>query len=341
MVMEGDDKGWYVHFEVGRRDGQKKGLWRVMRNLEGLWRWRRLLKEMPDAMVHYNLPMARMAVLRDPLYIWMAKRDGRRVLLHMHGGDLLRDENVGIVYRWLLRWTFRQCDRIIGPSVMESKILEERYGASDVTPLPNCINTEIAERYERDYTEQRGRTLRFGYLGRIERPKGMQEMLTAFVRLKSMCVPFELHIAGSEVNEGEFVTRFKEELKESFVYHGALNNDEKYEFLKLIDVFVMPTHYDGLSMSLQECMSMGVVPVVTPVGPIPELVHSLDDDRTEGCNGILVKKGDVEGIVRAVSRLTADRDLLEVLGRNARQTILKHFSHSEYLGKLYEVTPLA
>lgn len=337
MLMDGDEHGRYVHFEVGRRDCQKKGPWRVARNLKGLWRWQRLLKSIPDAMVHYNFPMARMAVLRDPFYIWMAKRYGRRVLLHMHGGDLLRDENVGMVYRWLLRWTFRHCDRIIGPSITESRILEERYGAKEVIPLPNSINTEIAERYERDYEEQKGRTLRFGYLGRIERPKGMEEMLMAFSKLRSLEVPFELHIAGSEVNEDEFVPRFKEELNGRFVYHGVLNNEKKYELLKLMDVFVMPTHYDGLSMSLQECMSMGVVPVVTPVGPLTELMVPLHGSNSEEANGIFVDKGNANDIVSAVKMLNENRELLTVLGKNARKTILQKFSSNEYIKRLNKI----
>ena len=63
----------------------------------------------------------------------------------------------------------------------------------------------------------------------------------------------------------------------------------------------------------------------------PEVVVS-------GKTGILVRLGDIEGLADAVTRLAADRNLREALGRNGREWCLEAFDwHSmvEQIERLY------
>jgi len=80
------------------------------------------------------------------------------------------------------------------------------------------------------------------------------------------------------------------------------------------DVFVLSSAREGLSVSLQEAMAVGCVPVVVNGLGCPEIV------RDSG-NGYLYRSGDVgdlkEKILRAASDLT--------LGLKARETIEERF----------------
>lgn len=80
-------------------------------------------------------------------------------------------------------------------------------------------------------------------------------------------------------------------------------------------------------MSLLECMSYGAVPVVTPVGSIPQVV-------TDGENGLFVRSHDSNTIVEAVGRLNDDRALLRTLGRAAQQTIFSQYNPQRYVDEL-------
>lgn len=92
----------------------------------------------------------------------------------------------------------------------------------------------------------------------------------------------------------------------------------------------MPTYFEGLPMSLLECMSYGIVPVITPVGSIPEVV-------ADGYNGLFIKVKDADSIVGAIRNLNSDRNLLNRLSSNARNTIFSKFSALQYISQLNRI----
>ena len=92
----------------------------------------------------------------------------------------------------------------------------------------------------------------------------------------------------------------------------------------------MPTYFEGLPMSLLECMSYGIVPVITPVGSIPEVV-------VDGNNGMFIKVKDTDSIVEAIRKINSDRNLLNRLSVNARNTIFSKFSTLQYISQLNHI----
>lgn len=92
----------------------------------------------------------------------------------------------------------------------------------------------------------------------------------------------------------------------------------------------MPTYFEGLPMSLLECMSYGIVPVITPVGSIPEVV-------VDGNNGLFIKVKDTDSIVDAISKINSDRNVLNKLSVNARETIFSKFSPQQYISQLNHI----
>jgi len=85
-------------------------------------------------------------------------------------------------------------------------------------------------------------------------------------------------------------------------------------FHQLCDIFVLTSIREGLSISLQEAMATGCVPVAVNGFGCPELIK-------DGENGYLFEPMDVEGLAEKVLKAA---DSLE-LGRRARATILDRF----------------
>ena len=154
----------------------------------------------------------------------------------------------------------------------------------------------------------------------------MRELLDACIEMKRRGIRFKLRFAGKEQRVDEFLPEYKACLGEMFEYVGLVSGDSKDAFLRSLDVFVMPTYFEGLPVSLLECMGYGVVPVVTPVGSIPDVV-------TDNANGLFVKVKDVGSLVDAVTAIANDRKLLRRLSNNARKTISERFSVK--IGYLY------
>jgi glycosyltransferase involved in cell wall biosynthesis len=77
---------------------------------------------------------------------------------------------------------------------------------------------------------------------------------------------------------------------------------ERDELMRGAQVFVLPSHEEGLPMAMLEAMAHGLAPVVSPVGGIPNVIG-------DGVEGLLVQAGDVESLGKALRLLVEDEDL--------------------------------
>ena len=349
FIIDNNPKVQYLHFELGKKDKEKGG-WHRIGALLGRYRdWKNMLAEHPDAIIHYNFPLSKPSILRDPWFIGYAIRHHRKMVVHVHGGLFLTAPKIPFYLMRIMRWVFGQELPFVVLSDMERDILMERFGAKEVYSLPNCVDLKDAEAYAKEneeasmsgtqlrdsdmvssYHQARMQPLRIGYLGRIEPNKGMTELLIACQRLKKEGFPFHLVMAGKEQTEGEYLPQFDQWLGDSFEYVGLVLGQTKCDFLRSLNAFVLPTYFEGLPMSLLESMSYGKAPIVTPVGSIPQVVR-------DGENGIFVKDHDVDSIVDSIKRMSDDRALLRKLGEEARKTIFSQFSPKKYIEKLNDI----
>jgi glycosyltransferase involved in cell wall biosynthesis len=90
------------------------------------------------------------------------------------------------------------------------------------------------------------------------------------------------------------------------------------DLLAAMDIFVLPSLWEGLPLSLLLAMGAALPVVTTRVAGIPEVV---DDEVT----GLLVPPGDAVALGRALARLTADASLRTRLGGAARSSVLPRF----------------
>ena len=202
--------------------------------------------------------------------------------------------------------------------------------ASATSDLNSEASAEVLNQRKARFEPAKRPSLTLGYLGRIEPNKGMTELLEALKICKAEGRKFKVRFAGKEQTEGEYLPRFKEAFGEDFEYCGLVSGEAKREFLDSLDVFVMPTYFEGLPMSLLETMSYGAVPVVTKVGSIPTVVKDCE-------NGLFVKVKDVDSICEALKKLDDDRSLLAKMSVEARKTIQENFSAAKYVERLNEI----
>jgi glycosyltransferase involved in cell wall biosynthesis len=76
------------------------------------------------------------------------------------------------------------------------------------------------------------------------------------------------------------------------------------------DVFVLPSHQEGLPVALMEAMSVGLPVVATTVGGVPDIV-------SEGSEGFLVPPANAELMAGAIRKLAEDPGLRARMGRAA------------------------
>ena len=320
----------YIHFEVGRKDAESQNIIsRIKRILRNIVDWKKTISDNDISIVHYNIPLMKGAIIRDYMLLKVAHKKKKNIVLHVHGGIYIKERNRPWYLRLLLNKIFSWSKHIIVLGDEEKTILEEDFALNNITSLPNCIDLSDAKNFNKDVSLKD--CLDILYLGRIEPNKGIDYIFESLKKLKEKGIKFHLHFAGKEEKEGEYIPRFEETFGNDFTFHGVISGNKKIEILKMCDVFLMPSFYEGLPMSLLETMGFGQVPIVTPVGSIPNVV-------TDNVNGIFVNIKSVEDIVNAVNQLVSNRKLYSELSIKAKETIIDKFDDRKYiaiLNKLY------
>ena len=90
-------------------------------------------------------------------------------------------------------------------------------------------------------------------------------------------------------------------------------------FLAGIDIFVSPSLWEGLSISMMEAMAAAKPIVTTSIPPNAELVE-------HGVTGLLVPTRSPERLAEAIARFAKDEELAASCAQQARAKLLEHYS---------------
>jgi glycosyltransferase involved in cell wall biosynthesis len=93
------------------------------------------------------------------------------------------------------------------------------------------------------------------------------------------------------------------------------------------DIFVFPSLFEGLGVSLLEACASGLPCVVSNVGPLPEVIE-------DGATGVLVPSQDPKSLADAISRLACDRELMRRYGEAARARVRRTFRIDRSIAQL-------
>jgi glycosyltransferase involved in cell wall biosynthesis len=98
-------------------------------------------------------------------------------------------------------------------------------------------------------------------------------------------------------------------------------------YLRLCDVFVLPSLAEGLGIALVEAMAMKRACVATRVAALPEVV-------SEGRSGLLVNPADPPGLAAAICQLLGHPSLRARMGEEGRRIVLERFNVDRTIGEL-------
>lgn len=91
------------------------------------------------------------------------------------------------------------------------------------------------------------------------------------------------------------------------------------DFLESVDIFVLPSLFEGLGVAILEAMAAGLPVVATRVGGIPEIVE-------DGTTGLLVPPRDAAGLAAAIARLAGDAGLARRMGEAGLARVRERFT---------------
>lgn len=154
----------------------------------------------------------------------------------------------------------------------------------------------------------------FGNVGRLHEQKGHKFLLQAFARVTNRA---RLAIVGDgELRNELVILADKLKIRDRVSFLGA--RSDIHEFLTAIDVFVMPSLWEGQPIALLEALASGKPCIASDVDGIPEII-------TDGVNGYLVEPRDIDKLASMMNATIEDPDLLERFSNSGVSAISPKF----------------
>lgn len=165
--------------------------------------------------------------------------------------------------------------------------------------------------------------------GRLAKEKCIYKLLNAFDQIIKIYSNSQLYIIGDGPLKNELIELANNKpSKEKIKFFGYLSNIS--DFLKMSDIFVLPSEFEGLGTSLLEAMGTGLIVIANNIPGPNEFVKN-------GINGFLFEKSEEslsDNLLKAISLSGGKKNTISL---NAQKTIKENFDLKKNIKKELEV----
>lgn len=169
--------------------------------------------------------------------------------------------------------------------ILKNGVIDQKHDYDNIKPLEN----------------------NFCYVGRIVDYKGISELIEAFNIISHDNPSATLHIYG----DGPDYEKYCQSAKSNQNIHFYGYTKEPLKAMAQSEVFILPSYYEGLSISLLEASMMQKTIIATNVDGNPEVVLN---DHT----GFTIPPRDADALAHAMQKILDDKKLARSLAKNAR-----------------------
>jgi glycosyltransferase involved in cell wall biosynthesis len=313
-----------VHYVEAHRE--VPGISKAFLALSGLFSIVRLLIFGRVALLHIHAASG-ISFWRKALFSTLAHSFGRPVIFHIHGGEFLEFfHRSSVVGRWLIRWHLEGAVRVI----VLSKIWEERL--REISPSLHLISlpNPVALPENLSPNSSKSTALNFLFLGRLERAKGVFEAVAAFAQVVSEYPDARLILAGEGDQVAVEAQAVELGILEKVSFPGWVSGVAKTRLLASAQVFILPSHVEGLPVSMLEAMAFGLPVIVSRVGSVPEVL-------VDGENGLMVEVGNVESLRTRMLILAGSAAMRTRLGLAGQSLVASQFAAPKVCRQLEQV----
>jgi glycosyltransferase involved in cell wall biosynthesis len=281
-----------------------------------------LLFNSPD-LVHVHSPSFN-SFFKHTLFASFAKGRGIPVLLHIHGGRFRDFFNASSDKR-----KKRIRELLSKPDLLAVLSDEWKEFFSEITDSKNIRVIENGVPLERFTPVDHGSKssgVKILFVGAVKESKGVDDLLQAIVTVCQKHPEIQLAIVGGgDLNKYEKIATEKG-INKNIHFTGVLTGDDLVKKYSDANIFILPSHAEGMPLVLLEAMSMKLACIATNVGAIPGIL------KPEG--GILINPKDIEALTNSMLKLVENPELVRSMGDFNRNLVEREYSFNKTAEKI-------
>lgn len=215
----------------------------------------------PDVAV-LNPSLGKTALMRDELFLNISKSLGFKTVVFFHGWDEVQEQKIDKDPQGFVRQFNKADSFLVLASAFRDKLKE--WG---ITKPIQLTTTKVDDKLVEGFTvEQKEFDKTLLFLARIEPEKGIFVTLKAFNQIRERHPDAQLIVAGSGSALPEAKQYVKDRNISNVKFKGYIRGEELKSVFKSADIYMLPTHGEGMPTSVLEAMSFGVPIITRPVG---------------------------------------------------------------------------
>jgi glycosyltransferase involved in cell wall biosynthesis len=310
----------------------------IGKNLFRAKRFLRFFKKVRSGKYHFvHVHSSDPVFLGTTIFMLLSRLAGAKILLHVHGTDWTSFYSEAPPFKKIYTWIgLRLPDKIVVLYQLWVDKIRNLRPTADVRVLRNFIHarnppdtSEIeAARESLGLTKDHFVVLTVGSVGKN---KGSFEILKAVPKAIAKDDSIRFVLLGGEERPGnmaQLTSIVKEQKIGQWVQlTGELKREKVPAFLGFAAIFLLPSFWEGMPVTIIEAMRSGLPIISTPVAGIPDMIEN-------GVSGLLIKPGAPDEIAEAVLMLKQDKSLREKLAAGAKATFEETFESSKVVEEL-------
>lgn len=168
-----------------------------------------------------------------------------------------------------------------------------------------------------------------GTVGRLEEQKGQRHLVDAVGQLKAAGVSAKLLIIG----DGRLRQNLESQIQRLGIQDRVKllgTRKDVADILKALDLFVMPSLWEGLSLAMLEAMAAGVPVVATDVGGVSQVFGNNE-------YGYRIQPGSVEELVDKITYCLNNKEDVASVAKKGQQLVGEKYSSQNMVRNLEQI----
>jgi glycosyltransferase involved in cell wall biosynthesis len=300
------------HITVGKSPNKALNILLPILILFQIMKYNILLKKKKPDVVHLNPSFGTVPMLRDGIFLRIAKRYKISVLYLIHGWEDKFYEklkgNIGLFSNFYMRSLKRSDGIAVLAKDFKNKLIDVGLDKNNIYVVGTMVESEKYHPDNKDFKNPN----QILFCSRLIKEKGPYELLDAakIVLKKNSEIRFIFMGDGKEIN-GLRLYSNKLGINNNVHFTGYLKGKKKYQVFRQSHLFVLPSYTEGLPIVILEAMAAGLVLLATPVGGIKDILKS-------GKNGLIISSmpPDPKEISEKLNYLLENPNYLKKVSKN-------------------------